>query len=58
MFFIYVPVLNVTLSMDSVETDLAVSGLWMPLVIIIFEEIRKYIIRNNKTGFVARWTLF
>ena len=58
MFFIYVPVLNVTLSMDSVETDLAVSGLWMPPLIIIYEEIRKYIIRNNKTGFVARWTLF
>ncbi len=58
MFLIYTPVLNVILSMDQVAPDMAITGLWMPPVIIVFEETRKYFIRKNKKGFIAKWTLF
>lgn len=55
---VYVPGLNKSLKLAYVKPWLAATGAWMAIVIVIWEEIRKYFLRSSPDGCVARYTSF
>ena len=55
---IYIPVLSNFFGLYAVPPIIAVSGAWMIPVIFIYDETRKFFIRKNLKGFVARMTMF
>jgi hypothetical protein len=42
---IYIPGLNTGLLLTGVPSNIAVSGIWMVVVIFLYDETRKYLIR-------------
>ena len=57
VILVYVPKLNSFFMLDSLQPSIAASGLWMIPGMIIYDEIRKYFIRRDRLGWVARLTL-
>lgn len=42
---IYIPGLNTGLLLTGVPPEIAASGLWMVVIILLYDETRKYLIR-------------
>lgn len=55
---VYVPGLNTSLKLAYVTPWLAVTGAWMAVLIVVWEEIRKYYLREYPNGCIARYTSF
>lgn len=55
---VYTPSLDEFFQLDYTSPKHASVGLWMPPFIIIFEETRKYLIRQEPNGKIAKYTLF
>jgi hypothetical protein len=55
---VYVPGLNTVFYLTGVEPKWAACGIWMLPVILIWEEVRKYFVRKNPKGIVAKLTVF
>jgi hypothetical protein len=58
LFFVYIPGINTAFGLVSPDSIPAVCALWIAPFILGFEEIRKYLIRNNRHGCVERYTSF
>eukprot|EP00388_Colpodella_angusta_P036551 GDKK01039207.1.p1 GENE.GDKK01039207.1~~GDKK01039207.1.p1 ORF type:complete len:122 (+),score=21.17 GDKK01039207.1:1-366(+) len=57
-FFVYVPKLNTAFFLRGVNPKLSTAFLWGAGVMILIEEVRKFICRRWPHGHVARLTLF
>ena len=55
---IYVPGLNQLFSFTSVPSNLAITGLWMLPFMLLYDETRKYFIRKNQNGWLAKLTFW
>lgn len=58
MILIYVPGLNSFFMLDSLTFVEACEGMWFMPIMLFYDEIRKFFIRRNPKGLVARLTLF
>jgi hypothetical protein len=54
---VYIPGLNNFFLLISLPPVLASSGLWMIPTMLLYEETRKFLIRRNMNGWVAKLTL-
>jgi len=58
VIMVYVPGLDTAFYLEPVRSELACSALWGIIVIIGLEELRKFFVRLNPDGIVARYTIY
>ena len=58
IFFCYIPGINKAFLLYPPHPIPAVCALWIFPFIVIFEEIRKYLVRSNRGGCVENTTVF
>lgn len=58
LLLVYVPGLNTFFTLTTVESKYACSALWFLPLFFVFDEFRKYQIRQDLNGLWAKLTLF
>ena len=58
LIFVYVPGINHAFYLYSPDEIPATCALWIVPFIVIFEEVRKYLVRHNRGGCVEKMTVF